>query len=464
MISKLKNPTFFTIFIVSFLGLLYSHLKKIGLGFYHVDYYFYYNMNLIRSGISEDSEILMHPIGENAFGYEGADGYPTIFNELHFSLIQDLLAQIFLYGGEYFLFFFYSLISAIAIVLLVKHFVPFAKANTKQLAVISITVLPAYLFFASYDLRVFILLMSLVVFLFLLIDNEAKPIYIIFTLILIFLTREEFVYFGLAASIHLFWKNRIKLSSISAILSLASAIFYIRNFEINTSFESTKIYLNLFLMISPIAILYLTSLINIKGVSNLKFANLVSTTSNYFQISEIKLKSMLIFGVYLLPIFSVMVKYNWFMVYKKPKYLLIWVAMVLILTTLIKNRKFYKTATFFLVIYSIITYSRIYSKEFDTHDGFTAYQIIKSELRDLPINNDTLIVTDKDIHQAFVGYKVASWERIPTNINNTDELVSSADIIFTRKPEKLKEKSHKFLEFNCRTNSTIYICKNINMH
>jgi len=463
MFSKFKSPTFISIFTLTFLGLIYSSLKKIGLGFYHVDYYFYYNMNLIRSGIKEDPEILMHPIGENAFGYEGADGYPTIFNELHLSLIQDLLAQIFLFGGEHLLFLFYSLISAIAVVLLVKHFIPFIKTNIWQLIAIFFAVLPAYLFFASYDLRVFILLISLVVILFLLIEKGASPIFIVFTLIMIFLTREEFVYFGMAASIHLFWRNRNTLCFISLAMALASAIFYIRNFEINTSFESTKIYVNLFLMISPIAILYLASFIDKKQVSSLKFSNLVSITSSYFRISEIKIKSVLALGIYLLPIFSVMLKYNWFMVYKQPKYLLIWITMVLILTTLIKKKKFYKTAIFFLVIYSLIFYTRIYSKEFDTSDGFGAYQVIKSELKNLPIKNDTLIVTDKDIHQAFVGYKVASWERIPTKMNNIDELISTADIIFTRKPDKLKKSSDKFLEFNCRTNSNMYICMNRNV-
>jgi len=457
-----KLSVIYLVIISTILGLIYSILKKNGLGFYYVDYNFYYSIFHINSGLSELQEIFMHPGGENALGFEGMDGYPYISNEIHLSLIQSPLSYLFRIGGEKVIFLVYSFFASLATILLVKYFFPFSKKNRNSLLLIFIAILPSYLTFTSFDLRVFILLMSFVALVFYAIETDANDYLVLLLIFALFLIREEFMYFGLVASIHLFWKRRIFLSIFSGLFSIGSILYFLNHFETNTTFVASNSLKNILIMVAPVITLYIFSLLHTRMGAFQEFDNYIKRMSHFFKASEVKTKGMLILFIYLLPIFAVMIKYNWFMVYKTPKYYLLWTFVVLSLSHLIRKKIFLKLSLFFFITLTLIMYSRIISKEFDTKDGFKVNNEIQDIIKEEKLTSQHFIVTDKDLFQAFVGYKAASWERPPIQIPNLENLVGDADILITRKEKELEERIPSFKGFSCRKIEILSSCKKKN--
>lgn len=149
------------------LSMIGFHLMRRGLAFHDRDFGFFVTHYAHVWDVPAWARVPMNPNGNDVFGFEGIDGYPTVRDEVHASPIEYLLAPVYLLTRSVYalqVVFIGAYLATFAYV--VRRPIPATRTPIARVIVVALLALtPATLYATTFDLRPFILLGPFVVLL-----------------------------------------------------------------------------------------------------------------------------------------------------------------------------------------------------------------------------------------------------------------------------------------------------------
>ena len=404
------------------LSVAFYFARKYNLDFHTRDFQ-YYLFGFIHKSTPDflTAKLVLNPEGMNALGFNGIDGFPFVWNDIHFSLITYPLAALYSIGGEAAIAFAYAGISAAAIVFITKYFADQNGVGQKS-GFLLFFIIPLYLWFSTYDLRIYVFLISFALILFVAVEKEWSTKALVALLIVMFATREESYYFSLICAAHLCLHGRRKLALnifFSALVYLALSYYYffdIAKFPYIFSVESIG------MAILPAVFFLVIYKTRTETIENFFHAKVNALAKKLHLAPDAPIVNYAVLNVYLAPIWFFMLrdyKDRKFTALFNPRYFILDVSIFLaaaLIYRLTKSgwiKKAILVAAVFLFLgtaYPIIQHI----EKYDMEKSRTVFQLSKE------LNRNDLIIVDMNFHQAFIEHNTIVWQRTPT-LNHTDD-------------------------------------------
>ncbi len=201
--------------------------KKWNLSFHTRDYQSY--LNLYDAKIATLWDVTrpsnLNATGTNFLGFNGIDGFPYASSDIHLSPVNYLSSALFNLSGEFSLALVFALFASFAVLKVLQSETRLLHERSAQ--VFALLALPAFIMFATYDLRPFVLLSS-VLLLTCLAVHMARSDRVILALVIVgFTAREEGYWIAMMASCHLLALGRLRLAwALAGLAGLYIALAY----------------------------------------------------------------------------------------------------------------------------------------------------------------------------------------------------------------------------------------------
>ena len=186
--------------------------KKWNLSFHTRDYQSYLNHYDAKIATLWDvtRPSNLNATGTNFLGFNGIDGFPYASSDIHLSPVNYLSSALFNLSGEFSLALVFALFASFAVLKVLQSETRLLHERSAQ--VFALLALPAFIMFATYDLRPFVLLSS-VLLLTCLAVHMARSDRVILALVIVgFTAREEGYWIAMMASCHLLALGRLRLA------------------------------------------------------------------------------------------------------------------------------------------------------------------------------------------------------------------------------------------------------------
>jgi hypothetical protein len=469
ILIKIINPRDVKIFLLFFLtGVSFYLFKKINLLFHTRDFQYYISVFASRWGslFNNNHDLKLHPEGRNILGFFGTDGYPTIRDDIHFSPITYVLSYFYHLGGEILILFIYAFAVSFSLTYLLKRFFYCDSVRGYFQTIFLVVIAIGAARFISFDMRVWVLLVSVIVMLLLFAELKASSIAILSLSLLAFLIREESYFFVLICASYLAYQKRFYLSLLLTALSISYLLVVYKLYFSNTSF-------NFAFQISSFVFILLPILIFVFTVLTSKFENIKNFFYKFLYLRFPYLK--LIYGQDRIFVF-------WFFILLTPlwanlfisgkvhqlltheRYFFVWVFLVLLIIRFNFFRRARKPIVFFILgfLMAFPIFRTVSTDRFLL--AFNAWQISKSTA------SGDKVLTSLALHQAFINHNSIVYERLPaTSINdnlrfwpsNRDRLIrelKSVDIVVLPTKEPIDFNIFTESGFTCSVSGHLKVC------
>ena len=456
----------------------FYYIRKYNLDFHNRDYQYHLNVfsdsvNIISGSFEQ---LLLSPNGRNALGFSGVDAFPTSAASIHFSPIVYFLGALFDIGGEVLLIVAYTLLTGFGFLAVYTLFEGNKRANITKIILYG-ALFPYYIYFVTYDFRVYTIFISGIMLLFYFVSKEVRPSLIVSAIIVLFLLREEAYYFSFVAATQLLFYNRTKFSAIVSTISfvylLALYVYYLNFTKFQMEFG-----------IDTVVFLVLPPLVYLGGVL-LKAGNpIVGSCSANCRLRAVHDKifhgvgqsenarlfhAFLWLNVYLAPIWArALVNVRVSSLFDRYFVLLFSIAIGLGLAVRIypRAKAVRITITAVSAIFLVVAAGRF-------GDKFLHFQWERNRLVwDIAEGADpqSLIVTGIKLHQAFWNKNAVVWQRLPAvsvdddgrfwpdNRNRLAKFVAKADIFVLEREGVEAIQGLGVRNLHCRHVADISVC------